>query len=254
MSVLTIKKAVKKIKNGVNDERIILNNVSLTLNSGDFVTIVGGNGAGKSTLFNTVTGTHFLNSGQVFLKDENVIGYGEEKRAKYLGRVFQDPKMGTAPRMTVAENLLLAERRGQKRTLRPRKLNERKEFFKALCGKVGNGLEDQLDTPTGHLSGGQRQALSLLMATIQRPELLLLDEHTAALDPKTSKNIMALTNDLVKENNLTCMMITHQMEDALKYGNRLLLLKKGEIVKDLDQIEKAKLTLSDLLLFFEEEL
>ena len=123
-----------------------------------------------------------------------------------------------------------------------------------MCAKVGNGLEEHLDTPTGHLSGGQRQALSLLMATIERPELLLLDEHTAALDPKTSKNIMALTNDLVKENNLTCMMITHQMEDALKYGNRLLLLKKGEIVKDLNQQQKAKLTLAELLLFFEEEL
>lgn len=254
MSVLTIKKAVKKIKNGVNDERVILNDVNLTLNPGDFVTIVGGNGAGKSTLFNTVTGTLSLSSGQVFLDDENVTNFGEEKRAKYLGRVFQDPKMGTAPRMTVAENLLLAERRGQKRKLRPRKLNERKEAFKILCAKVGNGLEEHLDTPTGHLSGGQRQALSLLMATIERPELLLLDEHTAALDPKTSKNIMALTNDLVKENNLTCMMITHQMEDALKYGNRLLLLKKGEIVKDLNQQQKAKYTLAELLLFFEEEL
>lgn len=254
MSVLTIKNAVKKIKNGVADERTILNHVSLTLNPGDFVTIVGGNGAGKSTLFNTVTGTLPLTSGQVFLDSENVTNFGEEKRAKYLGRVFQDPKMGTAPRMTVAENLLLAERRGQKRRLRPRNLNERKEDFKLLCAKVGNGLEEQLDTPTGHLSGGQRQALSLLMATIERPELLLLDEHTAALDPKTSKNIMALTNDLVTENHLTCMMITHQMEDALKYGNRLLLLKKGEIAKDLNQAEKAQLTLTDLLLFFEEDL
>ncbi|WHA10515.1 ATP-binding cassette domain-containing protein [Enterococcus montenegrensis] len=254
MSVLTIKNAVKKIKNGVADERTILNHVSLTLNPGDFVTIVGGNGAGKSTLFNTVTGTLPLTSGQVFLDGENVTNFGEEKRAKYLGRVFQDPKMGTAPRMTVAENLLLAERRGQKRRLRPRNLNERKEDFKLLCAKVGNGLEEQLDTPTGHLSGGQRQALSLLMATIERPELLLLDEHTAALDPKTSKNIMALTNDLVTENHLTCMMITHQMEDALKYGNRLLLLKKGEIAKDLNQAEKAQLTLTDLLLFFEEDL
>lgn len=254
MSVLLIEHAIKKIRNGVADERTILNDVSLTLNSGDFVTIVGGNGAGKSTLFNTVTGTLPLNGGQVFLDGKNVTNLGEEKRAKYLGRVFQDPKMGTAPRMTVAENLLLAERRGQKRLLRSRKLNERKAYFKELCAKVGNGLEDHLDTPTGHLSGGQRQALSLLMATIERPELLLLDEHTAALDPKTSKNIMSLTNDLVAENHLTCMMITHQMEDALKYGNRLLLLKKGAIVKDLNKAEKEKLTLTDLLLFFEEDL
>ena len=178
----------------------------------------------------------------------------EEKRARYLARVFQDPKMGTAPRMTVAENLLLAQKRGQKRDLQLRQLQSQREDFYALCQQVGNGLENHLDTPTGNLSGGQRQALSLLMATIQTPKLLLLDEHTAALDPKTSKQLMQITAERVAEQRLTCLMITHRMDDALKYGNRLILLRKGEIVKDLSAEEKAALSLQELLLFFEDDL
>ena len=177
----------------------------------------------------------------------------EEARAKYIARVFQDPKMGTAPRMTVAENLLLALYRGQKRTLRKRPLAQQREEFFQLCSLVGNGLENHLDTPTGDLSGGQRQALSLLMATLTKPDLLLLDEHTAALDPKTAKALMDLTSQRIQAENLTCLMITHRMEDALKYGNRLILLEKGRIKLDLAQAEKEKLTLSDLLLFFEAE-
>ena len=168
--------------------------------------------------------------------------------------MFQDPKMGTAPRMTVAENLLLAQKRGQKRPLHLRNLKKQKEFFYQLCQEVGNGLETHLDTPAGELSGGQRQALSLLMATIRVPELLLLDEHTAALDPKTAKSLMELTNRRITEQKLTCLMITHRMEDALNYGNRLIVLQKGRIVQDLNAQEKQNLSMSDLLQFFEEVL
>ncbi len=185
-------------------------------------------------------------------KDQLITKDSEEKRARFLSRVFQDPKMGTAPRMTVAENLLLAQKRGQKRKFRLRNLKNQKEDFFRLCQEVGNGLEQHLDTPAGELSGGQRQALSLLMATITAPELLLLDEHTAALDPKTAKALMQLTNQRINEQKLTCLMITHRMEDALKYGNRLIVLQKGKIVQDLSEKEKQHLTMSDLLQFFEE--
>lgn len=251
--VLELRNAIKTIDNGMNETKTILDKVNLTINQGDFVTVLGGNGAGKSTLFNTIAGTINLTEGQLFINNEAITHFSEEKRAKYFSRVFQDPKMGTAPRMTVAENLLLALYRGQRRTLKRRKLNEQRDYFTKICSEVGNGLENHLDTPTGNLSGGQRQALSLLMATLTKPELLLLDEHTAALDPKTSKQLMVLTEQRIKEANLTCLMITHRMEDALNYGNRLIVLKKGKIIKDLTKEEKEKLTIQDLLLFFEEE-
>lgn len=251
--VLELRNATKTIDNGMNETKTILDKVSLTINRGDFVTVLGGNGAGKSTLFNSITGTINLTEGQLLMKDETITHFSEEKRAKYFSRVFQDPKMGTAPRMTVAENLLLAMYRGQRRTLKLRRLNEQREYFTKICSEVGNGLEKHLDTPTGNLSGGQRQALSLLMATLTKPELLLLDEHTAALDPKTSKQLMSLTDQRIQEANLTCLMITHRMEDALNYGNRLIVLQKGKIIKDLSKEEKDKLTIQDLLLFFEEE-
>ncbi|OJG55793.1 ABC transporter ATP-binding protein [Enterococcus haemoperoxidus] len=237
----------------MNETKLILNNVNLKISQGEFVTVLGGNGAGKSTLFNSIAGTVSLSEGDLFINGQNITTYSEEKRAKYLSRVFQDPKMGTAPRMTVAENLLLAMYRGKRRGLRLRKLNEERALFTKKCSEVGNGLENHLDTPTGNLSGGQRQALSLLMATLTKPDLLLLDEHTAALDPKTSKQLMQLTDQRIKEGALTCLMITHRMEDALKYGNRLIVLQKGQIIKDLNKEEKEKLTLKDLLLFFEEE-
>lgn len=252
--MLAIEQATKIIKNGPNEKKVLLNKVDLKLTTGDFVTIVGGNGAGKSTLFNCVSGTMGLTSGKILIDAIDVTKETEESRARYISRVFQDPKMGTAPRMTVAENLLLAQKRGQKRGLELRQLKQNQALFFDLCKEVGNGLENHLSTPTGHLSGGQRQALSLLMATIEAPKLLLLDEHTAALDPKTSKQLMAITANRVTEQNLTCLMITHRMEDALKYGNRLIVLKKGEIVKDLRAQEKAKLSLQDLLLFFEDDL
>ncbi|KPG71702.1 ABC transporter ATP-binding protein [Enterococcus sp. RIT-PI-f] len=252
--MLQISKATKVVGNGPHEKKVLLNKVDLTLQPGEFVTVVGGNGAGKSTLFNCISGTLPLTSGQIKIDDQEVTTLSEEKRARYLARVFQDPKMGTAPRMTVAENLLLAQKRGQKRNLKLRQLQNQREYFYTLCQQVGNGLEQHLDTPTGNLSGGQRQALSLLMATIQTPKLLLLDEHTAALDPKTSKQLMQITAERVAQQQLTCLMITHRMDDALKYGNRLILLRKGEIVKDLSATEKAALSLPELLLFFEDDL
>ena len=248
---LELKQATKQINNGTQDEKILLDHVDFQVHAGEFVTILGGNGAGKSTLFNTISGNLALTSGKVLIKGHDVTHESEEKRARFLARVFQDPKLGTAPRMTVAENLLLAQFRGKKRPFKLRRLASQKEHFYAMCQEVGNGLEQHLDTPTGHLSGGQRQALSLLMATLTTPDLLLLDEHTAALDPKTSKSLMALTEKKVREQQLTCLMITHRMEDALQYGNRLIVLEKGKIVRDFNQKEKEALTLLDLLSFFE---
>lgn len=181
-----------------------------------------------------------LTSGSISILGKDVTHLPAEKRANYLARVFQDPKMGTAPRMTVAENILIAKYRGEKRGLLPRKFHSFTDEFKKLVARTGNGLEKHLDTPTGLLSGGQRQALSLLMATLKRPELLLLDEHTAALDPKTSVSLMNLTDEFVTGDQLTALMITHHMEDALKYGNRLIVMKDGKIIKDLNQDEKPK--------------
>ncbi|HCB26855.1 MAG TPA: ABC transporter ATP-binding protein [Enterococcus sp.] len=253
-AIITIKNGKKVVSNGMHEEKILLEDINLTINEGDFITVLGGNGAGKSTLFNTIAGTLELSQGTISFKDQLITKYPEEKRAAFLSRVFQDPKMGTAPRMTVAENLLLAQNRGKKRKFLLRNLKNQKEQFFKLCQEVGNGLEQHLDTPAGELSGGQRQALSLLMATIEAPELLLLDEHTAALDPKTAKQLMTLTNERITGQKLTCLMITHRMEDALNYGNRLIVLQKGRIVKDLTKEEKAQLSMSDLLQFFEEVL
>ncbi|MBP2622976.1 ABC transporter ATP-binding protein [Streptococcus oricebi] len=250
-AIVELKNASKLVDNGLGQEKIILDNVSLEIHEHDFITILGGNGAGKSTLFNVIAGTLPLSSGSVWIAGEEVTHFSPEKRAKYLSRVFQDPKMGTAPRMTVAENLLIAKFRGEKRGLTPRKLNSYRQEFETLIAKIGNGLEKHLDTPIEFLSGGQRQALSLLMATLKRPELLLLDEHTAALDPKTSLALMELTDEFVKQDQLTALMITHQMEDALKYGNRLIVMKEGRIIQDLAAKDKAKMTINDYYQLFE---
>lgn len=250
-AIVELKNATKIVKNGFDEEKIILNDVSLEIYEHDFITILGGNGAGKSTLFNSIAGTLPLTSGSIRIMGEDVTHFSPEKRAKYLSRVFQDPKMGTAPRMTVAENLLIAMFRGEKRGLFPRKLSAYKEEFQVTIEKVGNGLEKHLDTPIEFLSGGQRQALSLLMATLKRPELLLLDEHTAALDPKTSVALMELTNDFVNKDHLTALMITHHMEDALKYGNRLIVMKEGQIIQDLNKDEKARMKISDYYQLFD---
>ncbi|MFV0559675.1 MAG: ABC transporter ATP-binding protein [Enterococcus sp.] len=252
--ILSIKDGMKRVKNGAHEDKILLNTLDLTIHQGDFITVLGGNGAGKSTLFNILAGTLQLTKGAIYFKEQEITQVQEEERAKFLSRVFQDPKMGTAPRMTVAENLALAQRRGQKRRLKKRKVNQQLEYFQSVCSEVGNGLENHLQTPAGELSGGQRQALSLLMATISTPELLLLDEHTAALDPKTAHQLMELTNRRIQEQQLTCLMITHRMEDALKYGNRLLVLQKGEIIADLNEEEKNALSMDDMLHFFEETL
>ncbi|WP_390408088.1 ABC transporter ATP-binding protein [Lacticaseibacillus jixiensis] len=233
-----------------NVAKPLLKNIDLTLNAGDYVCVLGTNGAGKSTLFNAITGDIPLAGGTITLAGHDITHAKPEKRAHLIARVFQDPKMGTAPRMSVAENLALASRRGQRLTLASRKLRQQLPHFKALAARTGNGLELALDKPTEQLSGGQRQALSLLMATLKRPELLLLDEHTAALDPKTSEAIMAVTDKLVTEEQLTCMMITHHLEDALQYGNRLIILSAGEIVADYDATAKAQLSAQDLLQYF----
>lgn len=245
-TILKLEEGYKKTEAGM----VIMNHLNLEVKKGDFITILGGNGAGKSTLFNSISGKLQLTSGRVFINNKNVTNLSEEKRADYLGRVFQDPKQGTAPRMTVSENLLLASLRGEKRRFSLRKLKENGDVFYKLCQRIGNGLENHLDTPSGNLSGGQRQALSLLMSTIKQPEILLLDEHTAALDPKTATQIMTLTEKIVAENQLTCLMITHRMEDALKYGNRMIVLEQGQVKYDINKEEKEKLKMSDLLSFF----
>lgn len=250
-AILELKNVTEIVNTGIEEEKVILNDVSLDIFEHDFITILGGNGAGKSTLFNAIAGTLPLTSGSIYILGENVTSYSPEKRAKYLSRVFQDPKMGTAPRMTVAENLLIAKFRGEKRRLVPRRLSHYRKEFQETIDKIGNGLEKHLDTPIEFLSGGQRQALSLLMATLKRPELLLLDEHTAALDPKTSVALMSLTDEFVNRDQLTALMITHHMEDALKYGNRLIVMKDGQIIQDLHQEEKAKMTIADYYSLFE---
>ncbi|MBY5021721.1 ABC transporter ATP-binding protein [Streptococcus suis] len=250
-AIVELKNATVVVNNGLDQERIILDDVSLTIYQHDFITILGGNGAGKSTLFNVIAGTLSLTKGSISILGEDVTKWPAEKRAKYLARVFQDPKMGTAPRMTVAENLLIAKYRGEGRGLVPRRLAQQTEEFAHLLPRVGNGLEKHLDTPAGLLSGGQRQALSLLMASLKQPELLLLDEHTAALDPKTSQSLMQLTDELIATKGMTALMVTHQMEDALRYGNRLIVMKDGKIVKDLTKDQKAEMQLEDYYRLFE---
>lgn len=225
-AIVELKNATKIVKNGFDEEKIILNDVSLEIFEQDFITILGGNGAGKSTLFNTIAGTISLTSGTIRILGEDVTKFSPE-------------------------NLLIAKFRGEKRGLFPRRLASYKDKFQATIEKVGNGLEKHLNTPIEFLSGGQRQALSLLMATLKRPELLLLDEHTAALDPKTSVALMELTDEFVKKDQLTALMITHHMEDALKYGNRLIVMKEGRIIQDLNQEEKAKMKISDYYQLFE---
>lgn len=248
--ILSLKNIVTTVNAGTPSENVILNNLNLNVHRGDFITVLGSNGAGKSTLFNTIAGNLAITSGQILLNERDIAKETVEKRARYLGRVFQDPKMGTAPRMTVAENLNLSLRRGSSRNLTLRHLNKHKSHFKELTSTMSNGLNTKLDVATENLSGGQRQALSFLMAIIQKPELLLLDEHTAALDPKTSFQLMEETNKTISEQHLTCLMITHHLDDALKYGNRLIVLDKGKVVFDVAGPEKEKLTKEQLLSFF----
>ncbi|WP_349533494.1 ABC transporter ATP-binding protein [Leuconostoc citreum] len=235
----------------VGDSVRILDNLNFDIFDGDFITVLGTNGAGKSTLFNTIAGNLKIASGVLKHHDKNIANDSAVSRTDYIARVFQDPKMGTAPRMTVAENLLLAEKRGKKRTLHSRGLTKEKLIEYANITKVmGNNLDTRLQTATGNLSGGQRQALSFLMATRVKPELLLLDEHTAALDPKTSEQLMLATNEQVTKNKLTALMITHNLADALKYGNRLIILNAGKIVLDVRDSDKAALDDTQILKYF----
>lgn len=248
--MLEMKNVTKIFNKGSVDEKVALNDLSLTLNDGDFVTVIGGNGAGKSTMQNAICGTWLPDAGSIVLGGVNVTALPEYKRAKYLGRVYQDPMMGTAAGMQIEENLALSARRGKRRGLRPGISKAEREEYRRLLSELDLGLESRLAAKVGTLSGGQRQALTLLMATMQKPKLLLLDEHTAALDPKTAAKVMQLTDKMVRENSLTTLMITHNMRDAIEYGNRLIMLHEGRIILDISGEEKARLTVSDLLEMF----
>lgn len=249
-TILDLQNITTTVNAGTNEEKQILKNINLKLEDGDFVTLLGTNGAGKSTLLNIINGSIFPTSGKILLKDQDLTNLSEVKRAKYIAQVFPDPKMGTAPRMTVAENLLLATKRGEHRGLRLRGLDKHMQEFKRQAAQLPNGLNERLNTFVGNLSGGQRQTLSFLMATIKRPDLLLLDEHTAALDPNTSRELLELTDKVVQEEHLTCVMITHQLKDAIKYGNRTIILNNGRIVFDVKGDDKKRLTEEDILQYF----
>ena len=229
------------------NQKVALDGVSLHLDDGDFVTMIGGNGAGKSTLLNAIAGVWPVDSGKVVINGNDITSLSEYKRAPWLGRVFQDPMMGTAATMQIIENLALAKRRGEKRGLRPGVTKAEKEEYRALLATLGLGLEDRLTSKVGVLSGGQRQALTLLMATLKKPELLLLDEHTAALDPRTAEKVLLISDQIIRENNLMTMMVTHNMKDAIRFGNRLIMMNEGRIILDIKGAEKQKLTVRDLM-------
>ncbi len=248
--MLEIKEIWKTFNAGTVNEKQALRGVSLTLNDGDFCTVIGGNGAGKSTMLNAVAGTFPVDSGSISIGGTDVTRLPEFKRAKFIGRVFQDPMMGTAPTMQIIENLALAARRGQNRGLKWGITKAEKERYQELLHGLDLGLEDRLTSKVGLLSGGQRQALTLLMASLQKPKLLLLDEHTAALDPKTAAKVLELSDRIVEENHLTTMMVTHNMKDAIAHGNRLIMMYDGRIVIDVSGEEKKKLTVPQLLELF----
>ncbi|MCM1545017.1 MAG: ABC transporter ATP-binding protein [Ruminococcus sp.] len=250
--MLEIKGVYKTFNPGTINEKRALNGIDLTLNDGDFVTVIGGNGAGKSTVMNMITGVYPVDKGSIVIDGIDVTGMSEHKRAKFFGRVFQDPMTGTAANMEIAENLAIAEKRGQRRTLRTAVTKKDKERYREVLKSLDLGLEDRLTSKVGLLSGGQRQAVTLLMATLQKPKLLLLDEHTAALDPKTASKVLALSEKIIRENNLTTMMVTHNMHDAITYGNRLIMLHEGRIILDISGEEKKNLTVETLLRKFEE--
>ena len=248
--MLEIKSIYKTFNAGTVNEKRALQGIDLTLNEGDFVTVIGGNGAGKSTMLNAVAGTWFVDSGSILIDGVDVTHLPEYKRAKFIGREFQDPMMGTAPTMQIDENLALAARRGQKRGLGWGVSKAERERYQEMLQSLDLGLEDRLTSKVGLLSGGQRQALTLLMASLQKPKLLLLDEHTAALDPKTAAKVLALSDRIVEENHLTTMMVTHNMKDAIAHGNRLIMRYEGRIVIDVSGEEKKKLTVPQLLELF----
>ncbi len=248
--MLKITNLHKTFNPGTINEKVALNGLDLHIQAGEFVTVIGGNGAGKSTLLNAIAGVWKPDCGTVTIDGVDVSNMPEHQRAKYLGRVFQDPMMGTAPDMEIAENLAIAARRGTKRRLVWGVRKAEREQYKKLLADLELGLEDRLSSKVGLLSGGQRQAVTLLMATLQKPKLLLLDEHTAALDPKTAAKVLELTDRVVSDGNLTTLMITHNMRDAIAHGNRLIMMYEGRVVVDISGEEKQKLTVEDLLGLF----
>jgi putative ABC transport system ATP-binding protein len=248
--MLQIKDIHKTFNAGTINEKRALQGVTLHLKPGDFVTVIGGNGAGKSTLMNSVSGAYPVDEGQIIIDGVDVTHLPEYKRAKYIGRVFQDPMMGTAATMQIEENMALAARRGKVRTLLPGITNKERKFYKEQLKILDLGLEERLTAKVGLLSGGQRQALTLLMAAMQKPKLLLLDEHTAALDPKTAAKVLDATQRIVEKDNLTTLMITHNMRDAITYGNRLIMMYDGRVAVDVSGEEKKNLTVEQLLNLF----
>lgn len=249
LNIVNVRKTFNK---GTINEKKALRGVNLHLDEGDFVTIIGGNGAGKSTTLNMIAGVYPIDSGKIEIDGINISREPEYKRAKYIGRVFQDPMLGTAADMEIQENLALALRRGQKRGLSWGIKSEEKEIYHEQLKRLGLGLEDRMSSKVGLLSGGQRQALTLLMATLKKPKLLLLDEHTAALDPKTAAKVLELTNEMVTGEHLTALMVTHNMKDAIAIGNRLIMMNDGKIIYDVAGDEKKNLTVDDLLVKFSE--
>lgn len=245
--MLWLEHVSKTFNTGTINERKALIDAQLHIAPGEFVTVIGGNGAGKSTILNAIAGTWPIDEGAIILDGVNVTGLPEYKRAPYIGRVFQDPKMGTAADMQIEENLALARRRGQKRGLKWGVTKAEREEYREKLAILRLGLEDRMTTKVGLLSGGQRQAITLLMAVLMKPKLLLLDEHTAALDPATAAKVLETTDHLVQENNLTTLMITHNMKDAIEHGNRLIMMNEGRIIYDVSGEEKQKLTREDLL-------
>ena len=250
--MLELSNVKKTFNKGTVNEKPALTGVNLQLNDGDFVTVIGGNGAGKSTMLNMIAGVYPIDQGKVMLGGKNLTHMPEHKRAKYLGRVFQDPMKGTAAGMEIQENLALALRRGKRRGLGWGVTKKEQAGYREALASLGLGLEERMSAKVGLLSGGQRQALTLLRATLKKPELLLLDEHTAALDPKTAAKVLDLTRQMIEENHLTALMVTHNMKDAIRLGNRLIMMHEGHIIYDVAGEEKKKLQVSDLLQKFEQ--
>lgn len=250
--MLKLENVSKTFNAGTINEKKALIDISLHLKPQDFVTVIGGNGAGKSTMLNMIAGVYPIDKGKITLAGHDLTNLTEHKRAKFIGRVFQDPMRGTASDMMIEENLAMAYRRGEKRTCAWGVKNEEREKYKQLLKTLDLGLEERLSAKVGLLSGGQRQALTLLMATIKKPDLLLLDEHTAALDPKTAAKVLSITEKIIDKDNLTALMVTHNMRDAIKYGNRLIMMYDGKIIYDVSGDEKKNLKVSDLLEKFEQ--
>ena len=250
--MLEIQDVHKTFNAGTINEIVALNVVNLNLNPGDFVTIIGGNGAGKSTTLNAIAGVWSIDAGKIVIDGVDITKLSEHKRAAFLGRVFQDPMTGTAATMSIEENMAIAARRGQRRGLGWGITKKERESFKESLKTLDLGLEDRLSSKVGLLSGGQRQAITLLMASLKKPKLLLLDEHTAALDPKTAAKVLALSDKIISDHNLTAMMVTHNMKDAILHGNRLIMMHEGRVIYDVSGEEKKQLQVADLLKKFEE--